>query len=207
MLYLGHIIKYRMVFNCKNSERYLMGCGDDENKQNEDMLLWEIVTRDVKPYKKSKSTKEAVAPSSQNKTKTTQKKKIHRPDIQTAPVTGSVSADTAQRLPDIDRRTDEKLRRGQMKIDASLDMHGMSKKEAWEALQSFLSSCYESGHRSLLVITGKGHAGDRPGVLREHVPQWLREMPLLQYVLQFHRARPKDGGDGAFYVLLRRKRR
>lgn len=183
-----------------------MGCEDDENEQNEDALLWEIVTRDVKPYKKSKSTKKTGASSSQNRTKAAQKKKIHHPDIKTAPVTKSISADTAQRLPDIDRRTDEKLRRGQMKINASLDLHGMNKAEAWDALQNFIPSCYEDGYRNLLVITGKGRAGDRPGVLREHVPQWIQEMPLLQYVLQFHQARPKDGGDGAFYVLLRRKR-
>ena len=204
MLYLERIIKYRMDFDCKNDERYLMGCGDDENKQNEDALLWEIATRDVKPYKKSKNTEKPLP--SQNKKETAAKRKIHRPDIQTSPVSGRASADTEQRLPDIDRRTDEKLRRGQMKINASLDLHGMNKYEAWEALQNFIPSCYEGAHRSLLVITGKGRAG-RPGILREHIPQWLQETPLLQYVLQFHQARPKDGGDGAFYVLLRKKRR
>jgi len=182
-----------------------MGCGEDEDTQEEDSLLWKIVTRDVEPYERKKETRQT--DSSQNKIKSAKKRDIESKIPETIDASKSFYTDKAQqKLPDIDRRTDEKLRRGQMKIDASLDLHGMTKNEALEALQSFLPSCYESGRRNLLVITGKGRSSERPGVLKEHVPQWLQEMPLLQYVLQFHWARPKDGGDGALYILLRKKR-
>ena len=53
----------------------------------------------------------------------------------------------------------------------------------------------------VLVITGKGR-----GVLREEVPRWLNEPGLRDAVLSFAYARPADGGEGALYVLLKRRR-
>ncbi len=44
------------------------------------------------------------------------------------------------------------------------------------------------------------------GVLRDAVPRWLNEAPLREHVLAFSHARPDDGGAGALYVLLRRRR-
>ena len=51
------------------------------------------------------------------------------------------------------------------------------------------------------MITGKG-----AGVLKGHVPGWLKNPPLSGLVLALAEARPADGGSGAFYVLLRRRR-
>ena len=51
------------------------------------------------------------------------------------------------------------------------------------------------------MITGKG-----AGVLKWHVPEWLKRPPLSGLVLALAEARPADGGSGAFYVLLRRRR-
>jgi DNA-nicking Smr family endonuclease len=175
----------------------LMICGEDT--ENEDRLLWEIVTRDVKPIKKDEKScafprKKVVPP---------KKNKKHETAEQNTPPLAKAGQ---QGLPDIDRRTDEKLRRGQMKIDASVDLHGMGKAAAHEKLLEFIPSCYETGHRCLLIITGKGRTGERPGILKENVPLWLQERPLLQYILQIHPAQPKDGGGGALCVLLRRKR-
>ncbi|MGB2252104.1 MAG: Smr/MutS family protein, partial [Candidatus Puniceispirillaceae bacterium] len=57
------------------------------------------------------------------------------------------------------------------------------------------------GCRCVLVITGKG-----AGILRGHVPDWLKRQPLSPHILAMAEARPHDGGSGALYVLLRRKR-
>ena len=62
-------------------------------------------------------------------------------------------------------------------------------------------SAAQEGCRCVLVITGKGS-----GVLNGHVPNWLKQQPMSPHVLALAEARPKDGGSGAFYVLLRRKR-
>lgn len=116
----------------------------------------------------------------------------------------------------IDKRTNQRLKRGQMAIDGRLDLHGHYQADAHRALHGFVRNAYDNGRRCLLVITGKGGpkaadeteimpARDR-GVLRRNVPRWLNEAPVRHMVLSIESARPQHGGDGAFYVLLRRKR-
>jgi DNA-nicking Smr family endonuclease len=114
----------------------------------------------------------------------------------------------------IDRRTDERLRRGRVGIDGRIDLHGMTQSQAHAALNSFVLRGWHEQRRCLLVITGKGSAkgpmerggGQGMGVLRQAVPRWLNEAPLRPLVLAIHRAQPKDGGEGALYVLLTRRR-
>ena len=104
-------------------------------------------------------------------------------------------------LPGVDRRTAERLRRGKMPIEARLDLHGHNLQQAHQAVNAFIAAHYAAGHRCLLVITGKG-----AGVLQSHVPDWLKRAPLSGLVLALAEARQTDGGSGAFYVLLRRRR-
>ena len=95
-----------------------------------------------------------------------------------------------------------------MEIDARLDLHGMTQARAHSALSGFIAASYNAGCRCVLVITGKGSKdGERKtGVLKENVPLWLCEMPNSPVVLKFMTAQPKDGGSGALYVYLRRKK-
>ena len=111
----------------------------------------------------------------------------------------------------IDRRTDDRLRRGRVGIDGRIDLHGMTQSQAHAALNSFVLRGWHEQRRCLLVITGKGSTGrgsggQGMGVLRQVVPRWLNEAPLRPLVLAIHRAQQKDGGDGALYVLLKRRR-
>lgn len=117
-------------------------------------------------------------------------------------------ASAGSEMAGIDRRTEEKLRRGQMPIDARLDLHGMTQAQAHKALQAFVDECRAMEKRVLLVITGKGgrNEGGGEGVLRKSLPQWLKEPDMAPKVLSFKPARPQHGGTGAFYVLLRRQR-
>jgi DNA-nicking Smr family endonuclease len=97
------------------------------------------------------------------------------------------------------------LRRGKMRVEARLDLHGMTQQEAYGALNRFISSCIASERRTLLVITGKGGVlEENKGVLRRMLPLWLEEPPLRDKVLAFVQAPRKDGGDGAFYIRLRK---
>lgn len=109
---------------------------------------------------------------------------------------------------DMDRKTAEKLWRGKMPIDSVLDLHGLRQQEAQDQLTRTVTGAYASGKRCLLVITGKGSrsAGDEPGVLRRMLPVWMGLEPMKSIVLAVEQARQKDGGSGAFYVYLRRKR-
>jgi len=104
----------------------------------------------------------------------------------------------------LDRRSVQRLRRGERPIEARLDLHGMTQEEAHRALAGFIARAWSGDRRTLLVITGKG--GARGGVLRGAVPRWLGEAPNAGRVLAVAPAQPKDGGAGALYVLLRRRR-
>lgn len=104
----------------------------------------------------------------------------------------------------IDGGTQKRLFRGDMKIDARLDLHGYNAAQAQRKLTQFLNQARLSGNRCILVITGKGARGT--GVLRSAVPDWLKRSPLSELVLAMAQAKPSDGGAGALYVLLRRQR-
>ncbi|HLB79057.1 MAG TPA: Smr/MutS family protein [Dongiaceae bacterium] len=109
----------------------------------------------------------------------------------------------------VDRRQVERLRRGRLPIEARIDLHGMTQNAARSNLDAFIGAAAAAGKRCVLVITGKGvgRGGAGAGVLRENAPRWLNLPPNRARVLAFDHAQPRDGGDGALYVLLRRQRR
>lgn len=104
---------------------------------------------------------------------------------------------------DLDRRTWQRLRRGRMPIDGRIDLHGMTRDEAYRALAAFLARMRQAGARCVLVITGRGLRTG--GVLRHAVPHWLEAPGLREMVLAFGPARIEHGGEGALYILLRRR--
>ena len=94
-----------------------------------------------------------------------------------------------------------------MAVEARLDLHGMSQLEAHERVCRFLEAARNKGCRAVLVITGKGRREDGGiGVLRIAVPRWLNEPPLRDWIKAFDYAAPRDGGEGALYILLRRRK-
>lgn len=107
----------------------------------------------------------------------------------------------------LDRRTMDRLRRGQIRVEGRLDLHGHTQDEAQSALVDFLRRAQGSGKRCVIVITGRGRMGQGGGVLRSQTPRWLNLPSLRPLVLGFAAAQPKDGGAGALYVLLRKKKR
>jgi DNA-nicking Smr family endonuclease len=106
--------------------------------------------------------------------------------------------------PGLDRRTAERLRKGEIAIERRLDLHGMTQDDAHAALDRFVRQCWKDGRRMLLVITGKGSGGE--GVLRRGVPRWLASGEHAARILKVDAAQPRHGGGGAFYVFLRRQR-
>ncbi len=118
--------------------------------------------------------------------------------------------------PGIDRRSQLRLKRGQIPIEARIDLHGLSRERAHAGLNAFLARQAALGRRCVLVITGKGRPDwQQPawgseereiGVIRRALPGWLGDHPNKDRVLAFSQAQPQDGGAGAWYVLLRRRR-
>lgn len=104
----------------------------------------------------------------------------------------------------LDRRLAERLKRGQLPIEARLDLHGHTLNNAVIELEDFLLRAAKAGRRCVLIVTGKGLAGG--GALKREVPRWLNLPGLRAQILAFTPAQPKHGGDGALYVLLKRRR-
>lgn len=104
----------------------------------------------------------------------------------------------------IDHGTLRRLRRGQYAVEAHLDLHGMHEREATAALTDFLSKNQTQGRRCLRIVHGKGNRSPgREPVLLRMVHRRLRRHGE---VLAFCSAPPRDGGTGAVYVLLRKRR-
>ncbi len=113
----------------------------------------------------------------------------------------------------MDEKAFRRMKRGKLKPEGKLDLHGMRIEAAHGALTRFILTAQASDKRLVLVITGKGKDRDEPGpmpvprgVLRHQVPQWLLLPPLAQAVLQVTPAHISHGGDGAYYIYLRRNR-
>jgi len=111
----------------------------------------------------------------------------------------------------LERRMRTQLRRGQHGVEAVIDLHGLRQDEAHAALRGFLRLQQQRGAKLVLVVTGKGIAGDVPygeerGILRRNVPHWLRLPDLRPLVLGFDEAEQRHGGAGALYIRLRRSR-
>ena len=110
-------------------------------------------------------------------------------------------------LTPLGRRARQRVARGRDAIDARFDLHGLTQAEAHAALTRFLRSASARGARLVLIITGKGRAGDSErGVLRRQVPHWLALPDLRELVIGFEEAAGAHGGEGALYVRLRRQR-
>lgn len=118
-------------------------------------------------------------------------------------------------VPGLDRRSATRLAKGQLPIEAHLDLHGLRQAAAYEALKGFILGSVRAERRCVLVVTGKGQergtsiamGEEAPGVLKRNLPRWLSEPPLADKVLALRAATAQHGGEGAFYVLLRRRRR
>lgn len=194
----------------------------------EEKALWESVARRAEPLKQL-----SPAPVVQTKPASGfMKRPDRKPDPVVPPVSKPVrhthkkhqplnrhdiAPPIAQQMRDapvhMDRKAYGRMKRGKLLPEARIDLHGMTLAQAHPVLTGFIMRSVSSGHRLVLVITGKGKNRDdgnaiptRFGVLRHQVPQWLHMAPLAGMVLQVTPAHGRHGGEGAYYVYLRRPR-
>ena len=100
-----------------------------------------------------------------------------------------------------------RLRAGDYAVQATLDLHGLTRDEARKAVATFVDRERTTHHRSVLIIHGRGlHSKDHIPVLKDEIKVWLARGRTGRGVLAFCSARPCDGGVGALYVLLRKPR-
>jgi DNA-nicking Smr family endonuclease len=105
----------------------------------------------------------------------------------------------------VDAGIARKLRKGEYAVQGHIDLHGLTREEAKQAVDRFLKAARADGKRCVLVVHGRGmHSRDQVPVLKEALRTWLATARFGRHVLAFATARPQDGGAGALYVLLRR---
>jgi len=217
-----------------------MGRDRNNGKNDDDETLWAYVKRTITPLKKEAGSDhkkddvdfaalldgDGAEDKAISANKRAQSPELSKPQTSAAPPSVPPPSVPVPAAPgkDIDRRTAQKLKRGKIPVEAKLDLHGMTQRQAHEALNGFIARAYGAGKRCVLVVTGKGrksfdlgrfredsdlYSEERPkapGILRQRVPEWLHMPPNGHLVLRVLPAQPKDGGDGALYVYLRRQR-
>jgi DNA-nicking Smr family endonuclease len=112
----------------------------------------------------------------------------------------------------VDPAIHKKVRRGRIEIDGTIDLHGMTQVEARETLRRYIGARAARGDRTLLIITGKGKPSENDyisamterGILRTMLPIWLSEPGLSHLISGWSLAARGHGGEGAWYVRLRR---
>ena len=183
---------------------------------SEEKELWQKVAKGATPLHKSRPAEMApeipekfiVAP-----------EPFARPVIPTFRVGQNPVAPTAPRPAPktaqihMDHKAYGQMKRGKLKPEAKIDLHGMTQNRAHGILTTFIQDGFSRGLRLVLVVTGKGKDRDDGGpiptprgVLRHNVPRWLASAPLSAMVLQVAQANLRHGGEGAYYVYLKRRR-
>lgn len=103
----------------------------------------------------------------------------------------------------LDTKRWKELRRGRLRAERRLDLHGRRAQDAHGAVRAFLHDAWADGVRCVEIVTGKGPAPEG-GVLRRELPHWLN-MPELRHLL-LGAAHPHAANPGAVFLLLRRRR-
>ncbi len=181
-----------------------------------DYELWLETARTIKPLRVRSRAAAAKPPAG----KVSSKKQVSLPSQPHVHVPTPLHKAPPQ-ITGLDRRTTQKLTRGQVDIERRLDLHGTGIEMARVNLLGFLRDAQATGTRNVLIITGKGaspfsrhtlhgadhfHAPERAGRLRRLVTEWFHEPEFRTLVAGFQPAHPKHGGGGAYYVRVRRIR-
>lgn len=163
------------------------GLTDDEKK------LWRRVAARVKP-RRLPPKHEAAAVVTPRASPTAQ------PSVK--PRAAAPPAKLRTPTPPQNRDAEKRVRRGRVEIGGTLDLHGHNQDTGRAALARFLHGAQARGARTVIVITGVGRTGH--GVLKRRLPEWLAESDLRPLVSGFAQAHRTHGGEGAYYIFLRR---
>jgi DNA-nicking Smr family endonuclease len=183
---------------------------------DEETALWSSIARSIRPLAPAKTaTKTATKIATKIASKAAAPVETgDTPPVPQRAVTRDRSPSPAKSLPlaPLERRLRQRLARGRDDIEARIDLHGMTQREAHAELLRFLRRAQTDGAKIALVVTGKGRRQDthdgasERGVLRRQVPLWLSLPEFRPFVVGFDAAHVSHGGEGALYVRLRRAR-
>jgi|TARA_R110002126_G_scaffold3263_1_gene18466 DNA-nicking Smr family endonuclease len=190
----------------------------NKNTSAEDKKLWSFMTQDVTPLK---GRVENIDATDDDPHAQLDKEDIYnnvapriepaRPQRIKAPAPQASLHHDLYNHADVDRRSFDKFRKGQMPIEASLDLHGYNQQQAYEKVTQFIARNAAMGLRCVMIITGKGRKDadgtyQEVGILKKSLPQWLEQVDLKSKILKVQQAQRFHGGSGAYYILLKRQK-
>ena len=101
------------------------------------------------------------------------------------------------------------------KIIKTIDLHGFSLIDANNFIEKFIKECFENNVHKIIVITGKGLRSQNDknpyiskdlSILKNSVPKFIKsQLSLIKLIKEIKQATIEDGGEGAFYIFLRKK--
>ena len=99
---------------------------------------------------------------------------------------------------------------------SEIDLHGFTLDEANKEIEKFIIDSYENGLNKLRIVTGKGLHSDNEKdpyvskdlrILRYSVPEYIKNnIELMNLIIEFKEANIQEGGEGAFYIFLKKKK-
>ena len=117
-----------------------------------------------------------------------------------------------EKLPNKDIKLDKKI----PVKKRSIDLHGYTLEEANKSIQDFINKSYEKNINKLIVVTGKGiHSNNETNpyvskdlsILKYSVPEFIKKnVDLMKKISEIKNAEIEDGGSGAFYIYLKKKK-
>lgn len=170
--------------------------------QPEELKLWAVVARTVRPAPGRRAPEVPDAPTLSPPPQTLVAKAGPAAKSPAAPAPSTPSRAWRHEPEPLEPRRLRRLSRERDPIEARIDLHGLDQFAAEDRLKAFLRQAQASGLRAVLVITGKGLSGD--GILRRRAPEWLASPTLRHVVAGVATAHRRHGGDGALYVALKR---
>lgn len=179
----------------------------------QDESLWKNLTQSVTPLEGRPAAPEVKA------------RRMVRDRIEGRPLSTDWHIGTSpDPTPSLDRKTRRKITKGRQDVDRSVDLHGLTQDQAFSRLCSVVEGGIKRGDKTLLVVTGKGGARflqtgaeaqsqfrtradfeQFGGILKRMLPTWLEGPELKPFIESYGEAAKEHGGEGAFYVLLRKR--
>jgi len=112
----------------------------------------------------------------------------------------------------LDGQWDKRLKAGAVQPDFTLDLHGHSLDQAYDRLMSGLDQARAMDARVVLLIAGRSRPVDpadrasRRGAIRAKILDWLAASPHESQIAAIRRAHIRHGGEGALYLVFKRRR-
>jgi DNA-nicking Smr family endonuclease len=181
---------------------------ETDKMKESDIKLWQAYIANVKPLQSYNNVTSLIPSINNDNTKKEKnaEKTFQKPFHFTPLYKPSYNIQKVHQITTLDRASVTKIDKGIVQISAKLDLHGLTLDHAHHVLYNFIFSCYQKKMRCLLIITGKGTSSkNREPVLKQYVPAWLETQNFIDKISSITPALPKHGGEGAFYVYLKKQ--